>query len=131
MISRERFSYWWSLLDGRFHGTRTTAQLEAYYGYLRPRLDDDRFDRAARTIWAEDEHFPRPGRFIDAAPPVASERTQDGPRDPTVARVIHASRRSRWGGGADAMFRRRDDLGIDVPHYDRNGFARPIVEWTD
>lgn len=145
MISHEVFAHWWNMLDEHFHGRRSQMQRDGYWNYLRPRLDDERFEAASRTIWAEDDHFPKPHRFVEAAPSLGvdhmlGEAEDYDPHEPTI---IYVKRRSRAGRQMMAQFKRREEQEYIVesetprPYPTKQnrdvhrGFPRPVVRFID
>ena len=65
MIAPELFARWWRTMYERFPGKPDPDAASAYYSFLSERMDDRTFEQAARALWASEEYFPRPARFLE------------------------------------------------------------------
>ena len=66
-IDRSVFTREFTLLLERFGKDPHALMTARYFEYLDARLDTRQFEAAARTIFAEDQYWPAPIRFLHAA----------------------------------------------------------------
>lgn len=105
--------------------------LDAYYRYLRPRFSNDKFLEVCSVLFARARRFPIPYDFVENAPPEpppSPEALDDqGPMDPREPVKIYIKRGSpahrRW----EAQLSFREKRGYEVPRYNREGYAAPVV----
>lgn len=67
MIDRAVFTREFTLLLERFARDPHALMTQRYFEYLDTHLDTHQFEAAARTIFAEDQFWPAPIRFLHAA----------------------------------------------------------------
>lgn len=67
MIDRTRFVERFSILLDRFGRTMGEPSVKEYFEILTATLDTGEFMRASQVIFREDQFWPTPQRFIDAA----------------------------------------------------------------
>jgi len=67
MINPKVFASEMALLQERFHRELSQSVLDRYYESLSDRLDDAQFQDACRRLFDDEDFFPSPKKFIDAA----------------------------------------------------------------
>ncbi len=65
MISEELFLKEISVLESRFGRSLENAVFEGYYQFLNEKLSNDQFSAACRRVFAEEDFFPSPAKFVE------------------------------------------------------------------
>jgi hypothetical protein len=137
MITEAEFASGWRRILRRFNRKMNPDQAREYHAYLSRYLDDDQFRGAVDRIWADDDRFPKPNRFRDAAPPRLmlhpGQTDIEWRVDPFEPVIIRASRKSVWGIAFAEQLRERA-MYDNHPKPKKLGsreFPLPAVEWID
>lgn len=140
MIDRHVFVREFAMLLDRFGREMSAPGIDRYRTFLNAQLTTSEFEAAARIIFEEDQWFPSPRRFVDAARGNAKElaesewdnllqQTRDAHfHDSTPPRLTEAGRAAlKAAGGWSAVARAESDYSLNKT---RNTFIAAYQDAT-